>query len=461
MQETAGPAGFIISGTHSGVGKTTASFAVMAGLAERGFRVQPFKIGPDFIDPGYHRLATGRPSVNLDLWMMGPDQIRDNLDRYGRTSDVVVLEGMGGLHDGENGSDRGSAAWFARHLDLPVLLVLDVWGMTRSTAAVIRGFEDFDPRVRIGGFLLNRAGGYRHFEMVRQALPEEIRRRVVGYLPADDRLKVSERHLGLMTLEENPRAGVLRQEILEQARETLDLDRLVQLFGIERRPRDRSEEIEIQRQAGVRLGVARDRAFCFYYLENLRLLEEAGAELVPFSPLEDSELPKDLAGLYIGGGYPESFPELLSANQEMHRQIRDLASRGAPIYAECGGLMYLSEGLTDFEGRRYPMVSLLPLEVVMDRGYLAIRYVEIETLRPSILGRAGTRVRGQEFHQSRLLTRRMEPDAYRVADSQGEVSTEGFASGSVLGSYIHLHFGSNREIPRYLVESARRPGILG
>jgi cobyrinic acid a,c-diamide synthase len=457
MKQAPGPAGFIIAGTHSGVGKTTASFAVMARLAERGFTVQPFKIGPDFIDPGYHRLATGRPSVNLDLWMMGADRVQDNLERYGRTADVVVLEGMGALYDGENGdSERGSAAWFARHLDLPVLLVLDIWGMTRSTAAVIRGFEEFDPRVRIGGFLLNRAGSLRHFEMVRDALPEDVRRRVVGYLPADDGLTISERHLGLVTLEENPNASGLREKILERTEETFDVDRLIQIFGIRRRPMGQAEESEAPPQARIRLGLARDRAFSFYYLENLRLLEEAGAELVPFSPLEDEKLPEALSGLYIGGGYPESFPEALSANQEIQQQIRDLAAQGAPVYAECGGLMYLGAGLTGFDGQRYPMVSLLPLEVAMDRSHLAIRYVEIETLRPSILGPAGTRARGQEFHQSRLLSPEIPGDLYRVVDSRGEASAEGFGTKNVLGSYIHLHFGSNPDIPRNLVAAACR-----
>ncbi len=450
---TSGPAGFIISGTHSGAGKTTASFAVMAGLAARGHAVRPFKIGPDFIDPGYHRLATGRPSVNLDLWMMGEEEIRRHLDRYMQAADVAVIEGMGALHDGENGTDRGSAAWFARHLDLPVLLVLDIWGMTRSTAAVIRGFEEFDRNVRIGGFLLNRAGSRRHFEMVFDALPEDIRQRVVGYLPADENLAIAERHLGLVTPEENPKAGRLREEVLERTRDTVDLDRLVKLFPIARR--ESREDDEPRRQLRVRLGIARDRAFCFYYLENLRLLEEAGAELVPFSPLDDRELPAGVAGLYLGGGYPESFPEILSANQSIQRQIRDLAAQGAPIYAECGGLLYLSQALTGFDGRRHAMASLLPLEVAMDSRHLAIRYVEIETLLPSILGPAGTRARGQEFHQSRIVSQPPSAPCFRITDSQDNVFTGGIAAGSVLGSYIHLHFGSNPEIPKRLVEAMR------
>jgi cobyrinic acid a,c-diamide synthase len=443
-------AGFIVSGTHSGAGKTTASFAIMAALAERGFVVQPFKIGPDFIDPEYHSLATGRASVNLDLWMMGPDEIRASLGRYRRGADVAILEGMGALHDGENGEGRGSAAWFAHHLDLPVLLVLDIWGMTRSTAAVIRGFEDFDPRVRIAGFLLNRAGSPRHFEMVSDALPEDVRGRVIGYLPAAGELAVSERHLGLITVAENPRAGALRDVVLARALKTLDLERLVTLFGIAKGALPAPAPATPHPR--VRLGVARDRAFCFYYLENLRRLEEAGAELVPFSPIEDSALPPGIGGLYLGGGYPESFAEPLSANQSMLRQIRDFAARGAPIYAECGGLMYLSETLTGLDGRCHAMASLLPLEVAMDPSHLAIRYVEIETTGNTVLGGPGTRARGHEFHQSRLVGSGSGGDGYTVRDSYGAVSCEGFAAGNVLGSYIHLHFASNPGIPRYFVD---------
>lgn len=449
--------GFIIAGTHSGVGKTTVSFALMAHLAEAGFAVQPFKIGPDFIDPGYHRLATGRDSINLDLWMMGRAGVAASFERHTRTADVAVVEAMGALHDGENGTARGSAAHLARILKLPVVLVVDIWGMTRSTAAMVRGYEQFDRHVKIAGIVLNRAGSRRHFEMIRDHLPADLRRRLLGYVPSDDHLSISERHLGLVTLEENPRAQTLQSEILARTRDTLDLERLIEIFGIEKLPLLAAES-HAAKGARVRIGVARDQAFCFYYSENLQLLETAGAELVPFSPLADFALPERVSGLYFGGGYPESFPEELAANTEMKRQIRALADRGGPIYAECGGLMYLTEELVDFGGRGHEMVGLLPLGVVMDRSHLSIRYVEIETTRNSLLGPAGTRARGQEFHQSRLS--RPVPaglgGCYRVRDSAGILSTEGFARGNVLGSYVHLYFGSNPRIARNLVQFCRR-----
>lgn len=490
------PHGFIVAATHSGAGKTTASCAVMALLAERGYAVQPFKIGPDFIDPGYHRLAAGSDSINLDLWMMGEAAIRAALQRHAGSAAtaVAVVEGMGALYDGENGgSDRGSAAWFARRLDLPVLLVVDIWGMTRSTAAVIRGFEAFDPRIEIAGFLLNRAGSRRHFEMVCAALPHGMRRRVVGYLPADAAIAVAERHLGIVTVEENPGAGVLRDRILARARETIDLGALLQRMGVERRraaaagapappeppaatrPPSRPQRPvhPLQPRRGspaagaVRIGVARDEAFCFYYQENLRLLAAAGAELVPWSPVHDRQLPAAVDGLYIGGGYPESFAAELAANAPMLRSLRAFARRGAPIHAECGGLMYLGEALTDYDQRRHSMAALLPLATAMDRSHLAIRYVAIETTRQTVLGPPGTRARGHEFHQSRLLPSTLgEParsanaaaaaGAFRVTDGRGPGPlADGFTAGNVLGSYCHLHWSSNPRIPRYFVELCR------
>lgn len=448
------PQGFIISGTHSGVGKTTASFAVMAVLTDAGFSVQPFKIGPDFIDPGYHQLSTGRISINLDRWMMGLDGIRTSVARYAGTADVAVIEGMGALHDGENASGRGSAAYFARSLEMPVLLVVDIWGMTRSTAAVVQGFAALDPAVEIAGLLLNRAGSRAHFEMVRNALPGSWRRRVIGYLPADERITVPERHLGLVTVEENPEAARLREDVARLASQTLDIPSLIRIFGVRRRTGARARAAAATPR--VRVGIARDRAFCFYYQENLRRLREAGAELVPFSPVGDDHLPRELHGLYIGGGYPESFAGALAANTRMLQEIRTFGETGGVIYAECGGLMYLARRLIDFEGTRHRLVGLIPLETAMDRAHLAIRYVSVTTTRASALGPSGTRARGQEFHQSRIVRMSANTRGYRVSDSTGKTFREGFWHKRVLASYIHVYFGSNPGIPRRFVDYCLR-----
>lgn len=442
---------FLVSGTHSGVGKTTVSFAVMSLLHELGFDVQPFKVGPDFIDPGYHRLATGRESINLDLWMMGLSDVRKSFARFSAPADVAVIEGMGALFDGERGTERGSAAYLAKRLDVPVLLVVDVWGMTRSAAALIEGFMGFDPRVRIAGVILNRAGSEGHYRMVMDSLPARIRRLVLGYLPHSAHLSVPERHLGLLTLEENTEALKVRDALLHHAKQTVDVNRLVRLFKIKKRGVSGPPAGSKSSAPKVRMGIARDKAFCFYYAENLAMLEEAGAELLPFSPLEDTDLPDDLDGLYFGGGYPESFPDVLSENRSMRRKILESSRRGMPVYAECGGLMYVGRSLKNFDGRNYPMASVLPIDTEMDKNYLAIKYVEIETTAETLLGPRGTKARGQEFHHSRLVSSPPGNGCYRVTTNAGQVFSEGFKRDNVLASYIHLHFKSNPSVPSHFV----------
>ena len=442
---------FLISGTHSGVGKTTVSFAVMSILHELGFNVQPFKVGPDFIDPGYHKLATGRESINLDLWMMGLSNVRRSFALFSSPADVAVIEGMGALFDGERGTERGSAGYLAKKLDVPILLVIDVWGMTRSATALINGFMSFDPRVRIAGIILNRAGSEGHYEMVLNSLPPRIRRLVLGYLLRSNHLSVPERHLGLLTLEENSEALKVKAALLRSAKQTLDVNRLVRLFNIKKKGVSEPPSSSKTSPSKVRIGIARDKSFCFYYTENLAMLEEAGADLLPFSPLEDANLPDDLDGLYFGGGYPESFPDVLSNNKNMRRKILELSRVGMPMYAECGGLMYLGRSLKNFDGRKYPMVSVLPTDTEMDKNYLAIKYVEIETTAETLLGPKGTKARGQEFHQSRLVSAQLENGCYRVTTNAGKVFSEGFKQANVLASYIHLHFKSNPSIPTHFI----------
>jgi cobyrinic acid a,c-diamide synthase len=442
---------FLISGTHSGVGKTTVSFAVMSILHELGFNVQPFKVGPDFIDPGYHKLATGRESINLDLWMMGLSNVRKSFKLFSSPADVAVIEGMGALFDGERGTERGSAGYLAKRLDVPILLVVDVWGMTRSTVALIDGFMNFDPRARIAGVILNRAGSEGHYQMIWNSLPARLRRLVLGYLPRSTHLSVPERHLGLLTLEENTEALKVKEALLSSAKQTLDVDRLVRLFKIRKKGVSEPSVSSKTPPPKVRLGIAKDKAFCFYYTENLAMLREAGAELVPFSPLADVNLPDDLDGLYFGGGYPESFPDVLSENRNMRRKILELSRAGMPVYAECGGLMYVGRSLRNFDGRKHPMVSVLPLDTEMDKNYLAIKYVEVETTAETLLGPQGTKARGQEFHQSRLVSSHTDNGCYRVTTNAGKVFSEGFKRANVLASYIHLHFKSNPSIPAHFV----------
>jgi cobyrinic acid a,c-diamide synthase len=443
---------FLVSGTHSGVGKTTISLVLMAALRDRGYRVQPFKVGPDFIDTAYHKLAAAQTSINLDLWMMGLGNIRKSFSAGAARADVSVVEGMGALFDGENGTrERGSSGFLSRKLGIPVVLVVDIWGMTRSTLAILDGFLRFDPRVQIAGVIFNRAGSRRHYEMVYRSLPARLKKSCLGYVLEADRLAIPERHLGLLTVEENEANVISLNRYWREAARTLDIDAVVKSFGIKKKAGP-TAHLHPKPPAKVRLGVAKDKAFCFYYAENLLMLEEAGAELCYFSPTEGSGLPSALDGLYIGGGYPESFAPQLSGHKGMREQVQAAAKEGMPIYAECGGLMYLGRTLKNFDGASYPMASVLPLDVIMDKSHLAIKYIKLRTLVPTPIGPPGTQARGQEFHQSRIPRRRdTQPPPYRVTTSTGDVYTEGFIRKNVLGSYIHLHFMSNPLIPQFFV----------
>jgi cobyrinic acid a,c-diamide synthase len=445
---------FLVSGTHSGVGKTTVSFTLMGLLERKGYRVQPFKIGPDFIDGGYHRLATGRDSINLDLWMMGWKGLEESFQEYSTKADVSVIEGMGALFDGKNGTTSGSSAQIAEYLKVPVVLVVDIWGATVTTGAVLEGLLRFDPKVKVAGILLNRAGSAGHAEMVLRSLKPRIRKKVIGYLLRSEDIEIPERHLGLRTLEENAQARRVMNAAVRSASKTIDIRRLARLLKLRRShhvPKVPSRQLI---PSEVRIGVAKDTAFCFYYTENLKMLERAGAELVPFSPIADKSLPKNLDGLYFGGGYPESFLPELSANHRLKKEILLKIKEGLPVYAECGGLMYLSQAIRGFEGRSYPMVAALSLKVAMARDHLTIRYVEIRTRKKTLLGPAGAYARGQEFHQSRIISSRYHgPFVYGVHTSDGRTFREGSQDKNLLASYIHLHFKSNPLIPTFFVKS--------
>lgn len=432
----------IVSSTHSGAGKTTATSAVIHALRESGLRVRPFKLGPDFIDTAYLGEAAGKEAINLDLWMMGAEGTRAAFRRWSRDADIAVIEAMGAIFDGADGSGRGSAADLARLLGLPVLIVLDVAGMTRTAAAILEGLIAFDPGLEVAGVILNRVGSERHAEMVMEGLPAGLRDLVLGAIPRDLGLEIPERHLGLLTAEESETARPVREAARERAGERLDTERVRRIA----RPAATGEPAKAERQRGhrpsARLAIARDRAFCFYYEENLRLLREAGFELVAFRPTLDRHLPPGVDAVYIGGGYPESCAVALAANRSLAEELRRRAADGMPVYAECGGLLYLARSLTGFDGARHEMSGVLPLDIVMDREHLAIRYVSARTSAPSLLGATGTTARGQEFHQSRIAAAEIEPTLYELRTSEGESGRDGFLRGNVAASYVHLHFGS-------------------
>jgi len=440
------PIGVVIAGVASGVGKTTVTLGLLAALRRRGRAVQAFKVGPDFIDPGFHALATGRSSWNLDGFMLGGEQVVETFRRRAADADVCVVEGVMGCFDGRCAeSEQGSTAEIAKWLGLPVVLVVDVGAQARSAAAVVRGFETFDPDLPIAGVILNRVGGERHTREVAAAIHETCAARVFGALPWDADVAIPERHLGLVTAAEGPMSVTALARLAGMIERGVDVDALLASMRSARTGQASrgADGDPVPRRA--RIGVARDAAFQFYYADNLTRLAEAGAEIVGWSPLADTTLP-DVDGLYVGGGYPEVHAARLAANDRMRRAVRAFAAGGGPIYAECGGLMYLAEAIEDATGAVHPMVGLLPSTVRMRPPRLTLDYASVRLAHDTPLGAAGARARGHEFHASTLdpvpdaVTR-----AYVVEDGRG-AHAEGYLIGRALMSYVHLHFGSNPDL---------------
>lgn len=455
------PPALMVAAPASGSGKTSLALGLMAAFRRRGMRVAPFKVGPDYIDPGHHESLCGRPSHNLDGWMCGQQQVRNIFAAAGAEADIALIEGVMGLFDGISGkSEEGSSAEIAKWLGVPVLLVVDARSQARSIAALVKGFNDFDPGLRIVGVIANRVGSERHRQLLQEALETTPGLPpLLGCLPRCENVALPERHLGLVTADDHAAEADFATQLADWVEAHLDLDRLTALAAstvassAAEPPVDRKDK----RMCKVRIGVARDRAFCFYYPQNLQLLERAGAELVPFSPLEDQSLPTGLNGLYLGGGYPELYAEQLAANRGLLEQIRDLAEAELPIYAECGGFMALCRSLDG-----HLMAGLFPLEVRMLDRRKALGYRSVELLDETLLGPAGTWARGHEFHYSEVADDETLPRCYKVGRRDGEpLGVEGYRYRNVIGSYVHLHFGSNPVLADNIVAFCARHRTAG
>lgn len=454
--------GFIIAGTHSGAGKTTITLGLMSVIKKKGLIVQPFKAGPDYIDPSFHKLICGRPSYNLDTWIMGVKGVKSAFENASKDADISIVEGVMGLFDGchtekeggQRGGDiaEGSTAHLAKVLGLPVVLIIDAGKMAQSAGAVIYGFEIFDRRVKISGVIFNNVGSERHFKILKTAVEERCNAKVLGCIPKDKEISLRERHLGLrMTGSANNKRQAAKLKRLERSvAQFVDVDEIIRITNYELRIRDLKSEIQNLKSEIIKIAVASDNAFCFYYQENLDLLKRLGAELKFFSPLKDKEIPEDINGIYLGGGYPELFAGKLFKNRSMRNQIKNLAQKGLPIYAECGGLMYLGRYIKDLKGRRYNMSGIFPWTARMLEKRKVVGYREIVSQNDCPFLKNGEKVRGHEFHYSEID----EPHdrikrVYRITQQalQPKVSEEGYLYKNTLASYIHLHFASN---PRFV-----------
>jgi cobyrinic acid a,c-diamide synthase len=454
----------VIAATGSGVGKTTATVALIGALRARGLKVAPFKCGPDYLDPTYHERAAGVRSHNLDGWMMDRDAVLATFARASADADIAVIEGMMGLFDSATPTgDEGSTAQLAKWLDAPVILVTDASGVARTIAAVAAGFARFDPAVRVAGMICNRIGGRGHLDLLRAAKPEAP---IVGGFPASADLAFPERHLGLLMADESNVPQRLLDGWSRLAAEWLDLDAIVAIArsapALDLGRASDVKQVDSSSRPRCRIGVAYDAAFHFYYEDNLNRLHSLGAEIVNFSPIRDRELPA-VDGLYFGGGYPEAYARELSSNTAMAAAIRSFAFRGGLIYAECGGLMYLTDGIRTLDGTRWPMAAIIPGVAVMSDRLQAIGYVEVETRTDSILGPAHTRFRGHQFRHSTLEgadnVDRIDR-IYNVAPRWGGAPfAEGYRLGNVLASYVHAHWASNPAVAEALINSCLRARV--
>ncbi|MBA2616564.1 MAG: cobyrinate a,c-diamide synthase [Rubrobacter sp.] len=443
----------VVAGTHSGAGKTTIASGLMAALVNRGLRVAPFKVGPDFIDPSYHALATGRPGRNLDAFLSGPELVGSLFAHGAKEADVAVVEGVMGLFDGKSGGgELASTAHVAKLLDAPVVLVVDGSAMARSAAAMVHGYATFDPELNVAGVVLNRVGSATHERMLRDALaPLGIP--VLGVLRRDAAVSTPDRHLGLVPAAERRKEA---QESIDAlgivVARSLDLDaamRLASSAGSLRAEPWSPEAPEEERTPGVRVSVAAGPSFSFLYEENVELMEGAGAEVIHFDPTSDRDLPDGTDALYLGGGFPEAYSDALSANEPMKESVARFAGGGRPVVAECGGLLYLAREL---DGK--PMCGVLDASARMtDR--LTLGYREARATHDSPLAEENASVRGHEFHYSAVEPGAGENPAWDLAGR----GAEGFMAGAVHASYLHTHWAATPGLPRRLLRTAKRTEI--
>jgi cobyrinic acid a,c-diamide synthase len=428
----------VIAGTSSGAGKTSVTCGVIGALRRRGLRVQGFKVGPDYIDPSYHALASGRPGRNLDAFLSGPELIAP-LARHGaRGADIAVVEGVMGLFDGASGrGELASTGHVAKLLRAPVVLVVDAASMARSVAAVVHGYRTFDPEVNVAGVIFNKVGSEHHEELLREAVAP-LGLSVLGALRRDARVEAPERHLGLV-----PATRATLAALADAAERDVDLDAVARLAGAAAPLEAAAWSPESPHRWAARIAVARGSAFSFHYRENLELLEAVGAELLDFDPLTDRTLPDGAGALLLAGGFPEAFGPELAANAPLRAAVAEFTG---PILAECGGLLYLCR---DLDG--HPMCGVLPASARMtDRLHLGYREAEAASSTPWI--DAGAPVCGHEFHYSEVSPASGAP-AWTLR-ARGRERAEGFVAGAVQASYLHVHWAAFPEIARRFVRAA-------
>lgn len=442
----------VIAGTHSGAGKTSVALAITAALRRKGIKVQTFKVGPDFLDPTYLALASQRPCYNLDGWMTTKAYVRELFQRATHDADLAVIEGVMGLFDGADpATSQGSTAEIARWLNAPVLLTVNTHGIARSLAALVQGYCGFDKKLSIVGIIANHGGSERHAEWLAASLASSSLPPILGFIPRGAFPVLPSRHLGLVSADRRNLSPAILDQLSSVFEKHSDLERIV----MEARNvpplycrKSRSPEPAVVKK--LRLGLAYDEAFHFYYRDNLDELLNGGCQIVPFSPLQDRHLPEDIHGLYFGGGYPEEHAGRLAENRGMIESIRRFALSGKSVYAECGGLMYLTRGIETGGRQMHSLVGILPVWTRMLKGLRALGYREVRLLAETLFGIPGTQLRGHEFHFSELAEEPCGTNWEKIYELKSRTSErawfEGFQSRKILASYVHLHWASRPEV---------------
>ncbi|WP_432665704.1 cobyrinate a,c-diamide synthase [Wukongibacter baidiensis] len=448
---------FVIAGTQSGVGKTTVTTGLMRALTLRGLNIQPFKVGPDYIDPAFHSFVTGNKSRNLDSWMLSEETIKELFTKNALGKGLSVIEGVMGLYDGFGiEKDMGSTAHLAKILKAPVILVIDGRGMSSSAAAQVLGYKMYDTELELKGIIVNNVSGEKHYEIIRKVIERDTGIKCLGFLKKNANIKLESRHLGLVPSVEIDGLEKRLDELAQMVEETIDIEGILQLAD-EAESLDGKYDSDINREKVVNIGVALDKAFNFYYQDNLDLLEELGANLIYFSPLKDKELPDNIHGLYLGGGFPEVFPKELEDNSEMRNDILNKSLKGMPIYAECGGLMYLTKSIENFEGDKFQMVGVFDRESRMTKRLQRFGYVNVNINKPCAISEGNDVVKAHEFHRSTLDEVEEENCVYKV-DKIREKKLQktwecGLVKNNTLGAYAHIHFYANKALAKNFINN--------
>jgi len=447
----------VLAGTNSGVGKTTITLGLLNGFKRKGVNVKPYKSGPDYIDPAFHTFVTGNKSRNLDAWLMDEHAIKHIICKSSQMNDLNVVEGVMGLFDGHIVHKHiGSTAHISKITQSPVVLIIDGSGMSTSAAALVKGYKEFDLDVNLGGIIINKIGAERHYSILKNAIEEHTGVKCYGYLRKNTKINLSSRHLGLIPAGEVADLKLKIDLITDEMEETIDFEGLLELAN--QAPKIESNQIQVKQIVeNINIAIPMDNAFTFYYQDNLDLLEELGATLKYFSPLSDSELPQNIDGIYMGGGFPEVFAKELALNTSIKESIHDFVESGGPVYAECGGLMYMCKSIVDLDGNQFQMVGVLDNNSVMTQRLQRFGYVDVEVSEDTILGKSGTSFRAHEFHRSELTESAEDKLCYSVKKDRGNGNVNNWSCGymykNFVGGYAHIHFYNNLEIPKqFLLE---------